>query len=119
MAVVSAVVVALIGLGEGPGTAAGLLFIYLFFGLFFAVIVGPIGGGILGFALAALKRTSSAPIVGALTPAVVLIPASLIWGQTDDGSSVIDAAMNSGAASLLYAPFGFLDGKFYAKKMAA
>lgn len=117
MAIASSIVVGIFGLSEGLGPAVALLFIYLLFGTFLAAFVGPLGGGLLGGALVGLERVSSAPIVGALTPAIVFVPASLVWGAIDDGSRVIEAGLNSGGLALLYAPFGFAAGKLFARQM--
>lgn len=118
MAVVSSIVVAVIGgVSEGPGTGFGLLVVYTLFGVFFAAIIGPIGGGLLGFGLAVLKRASAAPLVGALTPPIVIVPAALVWAAVDEGSKVLEALAIIGCVAVLYAPLGFLAGKFYARKM--
>lgn len=120
MALVSSVLVGVVAfVAEGPGAGFGVGFIYLMFGSFFAAGIGSVGGALLGFVLAATRRVDRAPIVGALTPPVVIVPGATVWVLSDFAVNIFEVVAIAFGVSLLYVPFGLAAGMFYARRMAA
>ena len=114
MALLFAVGVGLVGLSESSGTGLGLLFIYTLFGLPAGAAIGAVAGLIIGAVLGSTGREHQAPQIAAVAPAVLFGFVGvfvLLSGETA-------LALLWPLAGLLFAPFGYLAGRAFAKKMA-